>query len=87
MHEFEVEIIQHFVHEYLESDGLFILRVLSSNTSDFVCTELIQELWKYYRKQRKFNRTSEDDDDVYDEESMENSDGDNRAPKLMVQNK
>jgi len=56
MHEFEVEIIQHFVHEYLESDGLFILRVLSSNTSDFVCTELIQELWKYYRKQRKFNR-------------------------------
>lgn len=56
MHEFEIEIIQHFVHEYLESDGLFILRVLSSNTSDFVCTELIQELWKYYRKQRKFNR-------------------------------
>ncbi|CAF0804780.1 unnamed protein product [Brachionus calyciflorus] len=68
LHEFEKDLIQHFVHDYLESDGLFILRVLSSNTSDFVCTELIQELWKYYRKQRKFNRSDEDDfndDDEY----------------------
>jgi len=86
MHEFEVEIIQHFVHEYLESDGLFILRVLSSNTSDFVCTELIQELWKYYRKQRKFNRSDEEDEDVYGEESVENSNseaeaGGTRAPE------
>ena len=50
------------------------MRVLSSNTSDFVCTELIQELWKYYRKQRKFNRLSEDDDDDednFEEESVE----------------
>lgn len=67
MHEFEKEIIDHFVHEYLESDGLFILRVLSSNTSDFVCTELIQELWKYYRKQRKFNRSSGDEDEEEDD--------------------
>ena len=56
MHEFERDLIRHFVHDYLESDGLFILRVLSANTSDFVCTELIQELWKYYRKQRKVNK-------------------------------
>lgn len=71
-HEFERELIGTFVHDYLESDGLFILRVLSSNTSDFVCTELIQELWKYYRKQRKFNRTSDgDDDDLNDDESIE----------------
>ena len=34
-----------------------------------MCTELIQELWKYYRKQRKFNRLSEDDDD--DEDNCE----------------
>ncbi|RNA30070.1 hypothetical protein BpHYR1_046903 [Brachionus plicatilis] len=40
-----------------------IIRSLSSNTSDFVCIELIQELWKYYRKHRKFNRS--------DDESME----------------
>ncbi len=61
--DFERDIIKQFVNEYLESDGLFILRVLSSNTSDFVCTELIQELWKYYRKHRKFNRNNSDEDD------------------------
>lgn len=72
MHEFEKDLISQFVHDYLESDGLFILRVLSSNTSDFVCTELIQELWKYYRKQRKFNRSSEEeDDDLNDDESID----------------
>ncbi len=77
MHDFEKDLIRHFVQDYLESDGLFILRVLSSNTSDFVCTELIQELWKYYRKQRKFNRTSDSDgtnDELNDEDlnSMNN---------------
>lgn len=69
LHEFEKDLIQHFVHDYLESDGLFILRILSSNTSDFVCTELIQELWKYYRKQRKFNRS--DEEDLNEDEPLE----------------
>ena len=76
MHEFEKDLIRHFVHDYLESDGLFILRVLSANTSDFVCTELIQELWKYYRKQRKFNRSDDDDDDDDDDNDNDN-DNDN----------
>jgi innexin len=62
MHQIEKDLVKNFVHDYLESDGLFILRVLSSNTSDFVCTELIQELYKYYRKHRKFNRMSDDED-------------------------
>lgn len=84
MHEFEKEIIEHFVHEYLESDGLFILRILSSNTSDFVCTELIQELWKYYRKQRKFNRPSGDDDDDDDDDDL-NEDEEDYAPTKKPQ--
>ena len=29
-----------FIFEYLEPDGVFMLRLLSSNTSDFVCTEV-----------------------------------------------
>jgi len=85
MHEFEKEIIEHFVHEYLESDGLFILRVLSSNTSDFVCTELIQELWKYYRKQRKFNRESEDDED--DDEDDDLNDDDDDEEKISIKHR
>lgn len=29
-----------FIFGYLEPDGIFMLRLLSSNTSDFVCTEV-----------------------------------------------
>ncbi|RNA14219.1 hypothetical protein BpHYR1_038526, partial [Brachionus plicatilis] len=49
-------------HDYLEYCSYHNPH-LSSNTSDFVCTELIQELRKYYRKQLKFNWS--------DDESME----------------
>ena len=77
MHEFEKDLVRHFVHDYLESDGLFILRVLSANTSDFVCTELIQELWKYYRKQRKFNRQEEEEDEEEDKEEDDDDDDNN----------
>jgi hypothetical protein len=33
-----------FIFSYLEPDGVFMLRLLSSNTSDFVCTEVNQIL-------------------------------------------
>ena len=29
-----------FIFDYLEPDGIFMLRLLSSNSSDFVCTEV-----------------------------------------------
>lgn len=31
-----------FIFSYLEPDGIFMLRLLSSNTSDFVCTEVCE---------------------------------------------
>ncbi|RNA15743.1 hypothetical protein BpHYR1_033504, partial [Brachionus plicatilis] len=49
-----------------------IIRILSSNTSDFVCIELIQELWKYYRKHRKFNR-SDDESMKFQRDASEHS--------------
>ncbi len=36
-----------FIFGYLEPDGVFMLRLLSSNTSDFVCTE-VKNLWLFY---------------------------------------
>ncbi|CAF2622610.1 unnamed protein product [Rotaria sp. Silwood2] len=54
-----------FIHGYLEPDGIFILRLLSSNTSDFVCTEIINQLWQaFYAKdskqlKRKYKRTTD----------------------------
>ncbi|CAF3619278.1 unnamed protein product [Rotaria sp. Silwood1] len=43
-----------FIYGYLEPDGIFMLRLLSSNTSDFVCTEVINQLWQsFYAKDLK----------------------------------
>jgi len=75
----ELRKIKKFVSEYLEPDGAFMLRVLSSNVCDFVCTKIIYELWKAYHKDKKFNRlystdepTDFDDDD--EEDDVDNSD-------------
>jgi hypothetical protein len=38
--EYVKEWYKEFIFGYLEPDGIFMLRLLSSNTSDFVCTEV-----------------------------------------------
>jgi len=38
--EYIKELYKEFIFGYLEPDGIFMLRLLSSNTSDFVCTEV-----------------------------------------------
>jgi len=35
----------HFIHKYLEADGIFIIRMIGNNTSDYVATDLIHQLW------------------------------------------
>ncbi|CAF1491979.1 unnamed protein product, partial [Adineta steineri] len=48
------EWYREFIFGYLEPDGIFMLRLLSSNTSDFVCTEVINHLWHaFYMKDPK----------------------------------
>jgi len=37
-----------FVHHYLEADGMFMLRMIGSNSGDFVCTQVLHNLWKLY---------------------------------------
>ncbi|CAF4478545.1 unnamed protein product, partial [Rotaria magnacalcarata] len=52
--EFIKRYYMQFIFGYLEPDGLFMLRLLSSNTSDFVCTEVINQLWqRFYKKDTK----------------------------------
>ncbi|KAL7671887.1 hypothetical protein ACOME3_006789 [Neoechinorhynchus agilis] len=42
-----------FVSEYLKSDGVFILRMLCTNSGDYVTTEVIHGLWYYYEMRSK----------------------------------
>ena len=43
--EYVKEWYKEFIFGYLEPDGIFMLRLLSSNTSDFVCTEVNSSLF------------------------------------------
>ena len=37
--------INHFLRTYLSMDGLFIIRMIANNTSDYVATDVIHQLW------------------------------------------
>ncbi|CAF0715290.1 unnamed protein product [Brachionus calyciflorus] len=37
--------LDHFIDTYLEPDGIFMIRMIANNTSDFVATDLIHQLW------------------------------------------
>jgi hypothetical protein len=58
------EKLSHFLNCYLEPDGMFMIRVIGNNSSDFVATDLIQELWKkHYKKySSKFTDEPQDED-------------------------
>jgi hypothetical protein len=58
--------LAHFIDEYLEPDGLFMVRMIANNASDFVATDLIKELWKRHYKNYsvKFADEPQDSDGV-----------------------
>jgi hypothetical protein len=45
---FTVKNYKEFVYEYLEPDGMFMLRMVASNSGDFVCTQVLHNLWKLF---------------------------------------
>ncbi|CAF4775837.1 unnamed protein product, partial [Rotaria magnacalcarata] len=68
-----------FVYQYLKGDGTFMLRLVASNVSDYVCRKIIVELYKVFHKSlnsntigRKplfkpiLNYKRDDDDDDHD---------------------
>ena len=38
--------LKHFLDIYLEQDGIFMIRMIANNTSDYVATDLIHHLCK-----------------------------------------
>ncbi|CAF2140114.1 unnamed protein product [Rotaria magnacalcarata] len=75
----EVDLRRKFVYQYLKGDGTFMLRLVASNVSDYVCRKIIVELYKVFHKSlnsntigRKplfkpiLNYKRDDDDDDHD---------------------
>ena len=40
--------LKHFLDIYLEQDGIFMIRMIANNTSDYVATDLIHHLCNFY---------------------------------------
>ena len=41
-----------FVKEYLQRDGVFIMRMVARNSSDLVAAELVTGLWDQYKRKK-----------------------------------
>nr|CAD2173141.1 unnamed protein product [Meloidogyne enterolobii]CAD2185803.1 unnamed protein product [Meloidogyne enterolobii] len=40
--------VDKFVHHYLRSDGVFLLRLIASNAGDLITTDLVYQLWQMF---------------------------------------
>jgi hypothetical protein len=81
-HSNEQELRHMFVYRYLQGDGTFMLRLLASNVSDYVCTKIILELYRKFRiailtdkigreslfKPIPIDKSKDDNDDVVDDD-------------------
>lgn len=57
-----------FCEQYLRQDGIFVLRLVGKNANDVLVSELIVQLWHYYRNKPLFkhatNQISDDNSNV-----------------------
>ncbi|CAF0950689.1 unnamed protein product [Rotaria sordida] len=52
-HNTEIDLKRKFIYQYLQGDGTFMLRLVASNVSDYVCRKMIVELYKVFYKSLK----------------------------------
>ena len=45
-------LVEKFVKDYLQRDGVFILRMVARNSSDLIAAELVTGLWDQYKRKK-----------------------------------
>lgn len=50
--DFDRKVFHNFAHHYLREDGVFVLRAVTSNSTDLVTTDLVSCLWRKYLAKR-----------------------------------
>ena len=55
--------LTHFLDYYLEPDGIFLIRMIGNNSSDFVATDVIKEMWKLHYDLYDFSSEPQDSND------------------------
>ncbi|CAF3254251.1 unnamed protein product, partial [Rotaria sp. Silwood2] len=51
-------LVKRFIFDYLTTDGILILRLISENISDLLTSEVIHELWNEYKKLSNLSSTN-----------------------------
>ena len=62
------ERLEHFLEHYLEPDGIFMIRMIANNTSDYVATDVIHNLWCQHAE--KYDRLFPDEPHTTDEDTV-----------------
>ncbi|KAH3750320.1 hypothetical protein DPMN_184840 [Dreissena polymorpha] len=65
---FDRKLCQRFADSYLREDGVFVLRIVTRNSSDLVTTDLVTAMWRKF--QEKQNRRPNNDDGTLRPEEM-----------------
>lgn len=73
---FDKKLCQKFADEYLRDDGVFVIRVISKNSTDLVATDLVDKLWKQY-KNKSMKRN--DDESPVTESAVDGMDKEKEA--------
>ncbi|XP_076459596.1 innexin unc-9-like [Babylonia areolata] len=47
---FDKKLCAKFAEQYLRDDGVFVMRVISKNSTDLVVTDLVDKMWKMYKE-------------------------------------
>lgn len=59
------EEINKFVKQYLKSDGIFILRLVGSNTNTITVTDLVRSIWRSFVERDLRNNEKHPDNKIY----------------------
>ena len=46
------KLIKRFINNYLKQDGVFLLKIISSNTNTVMVTDIVRYLWEIFRKRQ-----------------------------------
>lgn len=70
-----------FIDDYLKFDGVFILRMISSLTSEIVCKEILHELWT--KRAICKHEANSDSEDIYTQRNSYRYGGNSRSMSMI----
>jgi hypothetical protein len=92
----EKELKRKFVYQYLQGDGTFMLRLVASNVSDYVCTKMILELYNTFHASlptghigrdplfKRISISKSDNDIEQDDNTNQNDDDDGSTDQTVA---